>query len=256
MTTLLENTFSNICARLLEAKKQRPKPWIAAFDADGTLWDTDLGEALFDYQIRNHLVPLPNDPWDYYLTTKKVDTPRAYLWLAQICKGQHINQVREWAESAVKDYEHFPILKFQKKLIEFLLKEEFEIYIITASIKWAVEPGALRLGLRHDNVLGVTTKIISDIITDIQEGPITWRKGKAEALLEKTKGVRPILASGNTPGDLHLLELATDVVTAVLSQKPNEHNYSTELELQAEAKKRGWITIDLSADEASRSTNL
>ena len=39
---------------------------VAAFDADGTLWDTDLGEAFFHYQIDNKLVSLPSEPWSHY----------------------------------------------------------------------------------------------------------------------------------------------------------------------------------------------
>ena len=37
---------------------------IAAFDADGTLWDMDMGEHFFQHQISKKLLPdLPADPW-------------------------------------------------------------------------------------------------------------------------------------------------------------------------------------------------
>ena len=71
-----------------DLEKFRPKGRaIAAFDADGTLWDTDLGEGLFQYQIDHKLVALPEDPWGHYNWMKaNVGNPQAYLWLAQICK--------------------------------------------------------------------------------------------------------------------------------------------------------------------------
>ena len=241
-----EKQFKNICGQVLAAKKLRPKPWIAAFDADGTLWDTDLGELFFDYEIRHSRLSLPSDPWLHYLTTKKTDTPKAYLWLAQINAGVPLSTVRDWAEKAYTGLNPFPIFDFQKRLIQFLLQEEFEIYIVTASVKWAVEPGARRLGVPIENVLGITTATESGLVTALQEGPITWREGKATALLARTAQVHPILCAGNTTGDTALLETASDVRLAVLSQQPGEHLYATEMELQKIATERSWTRVDLS----------
>ena len=44
---------------LSDLRKRRPERAgrFAAFNADGTLWDTDLGEALFNHQIKYKLVP-------------------------------------------------------------------------------------------------------------------------------------------------------------------------------------------------------
>lgn len=242
----LENQFSQICSRILEAKKETNGPWYAAFDADGTLWDTDLGEIFFDYQVHKCGLKLPADPWQYYVETKKVDAPKAYLWLAQINKGIPFAQVQHWAESAFVEKEPFPIFSFQKKLIQFLQKEQFKVFIVTASVKWAVEPGAKRLGIPASQVLGVKTEVKNGIVTDIQDGPITYRKGKADAILHATNGIDPIFCAGNTLGDLHLLESATHVAAAIISQKPGEALYPTEQELQSEAQKRHWLSLDLS----------
>src|SRR5437588_7513896 len=83
---------------------------VAAFDADGTLWDADLGEALFHYQIKHKLVPLPADAWNHYEEMKeKVSRRAAYLWLAQINKGVPIATVNEWARTAVAEMGPIPI---------------------------------------------------------------------------------------------------------------------------------------------------
>ncbi|NJL25210.1 MAG: haloacid dehalogenase-like hydrolase, partial [Calothrix sp. SM1_5_4] len=161
-------------AILSDLEKHRPKGRaVAAFDADGTLWDTDLGEGLFAYQIDNKLVPLPEDPWGHYEWMKKhVSHPAAYLWLAQINKDVPLAKVREWAEAGVAA-KPLPIYDEQIRILEKLKELETEVYIVTASIKWAVEPGARRLGLSEDQVIGIETEVVEGLVTDRQKGVIT-----------------------------------------------------------------------------------
>src|SRR3984957_2954260 len=70
--------------QLLDSKEPEK---IAVFDADGTLWHDDLGEAFFKYQIQNHLAPgihRMKDPWQHYENLKLKGHLLAYGWLAQI----------------------------------------------------------------------------------------------------------------------------------------------------------------------------
>lgn len=223
--------------------KSTPGPHYAAFDADGTLWDSDLGEALFDYQIRNRLVPLPEDPWKHYDDLKhQVSFPVAYLWLAQINKGISLKQVQDWAKKAVDKLIPVPVLNSQKEIIAHLKSRGVHVYIVTASVKWAVEPGAHLLGLTPENVIGITTQVdTKGIVTDVQGGPITFREGKVEALLEKTGGVAPIFSAGNTLGDLPLLESSAGARLAVGAMPPGNKYYDSERELLQIAQQRGWF---------------
>src|SRR5258708_6380902 len=87
----------------LAAKKNVSRP-IAAFDAYGTLWDTDIGETFFLHQIKNCALPnMPKDPWKHYHDLKEVDRIRAYYWLAQINMGQKLSQVRSWAQTSLQN---------------------------------------------------------------------------------------------------------------------------------------------------------
>jgi phosphoserine phosphatase len=230
--------------RLLgDLESRRPKGRaVAAFDADGTLWDTDLGEQFFQYKIDNKLVPLPEDAWGHYEWLKKnKGNPVAYLWLAQICKGVPLAQVRAWAEEAVAAKPP-PVYAEIDAILKKLKELEVEIYIVTASIKWAVEPGALRLGLTHDNVMGIETEVLNGIVTEKQKGLITYREGKASALLDRTGGVKPYFAAGNTEGDKWLLESATGLRLVMSSAPPRSTNYDTEHVMLALAKERGWYS--------------
>lgn len=224
-------------------EKNRPKGRaVAAFDADGTLWDTDLGEGLFGYQIDNKLVPLPADPWGHYNYLKEhVSHPAAYLWLAQISKGVPLATVRAWAELAVSS-KPLPIFDEQIRILEKLKSLDVEIYIVTASIKWAVEPGAVRLGLDASAVIGIETEVVDGIVTEKQKGVITYREGKAEAILDRTGGLAPYFSSGNTEGDKWLLECATSMRLVMSAAPEGSENWPTESRMLKLANEKGWFS--------------
>ena len=225
--------------------KSNPCP-VAAFDADGTLWDTDLGESFFQWQIRHcrdqFQVPMPLNPWNHYRNMKASGDPRpAYLWLAQINEDLSLQKIKTWAEQAVSAQEPLPIFPDQRKLIEWLLQNKVEVFIITASVKWAVEPGAKRLGISEDHVLGVSTKIENDLATSHPAGAITYREGKIQALLERTKGVKPFLSCGNTMGDVFLLENSTQLSLAVGAANHGHELFETEEKLREHSREKNWL---------------
>ncbi len=232
---------AELTALIDEAATNKSEPLIAAFDADGTLWDTDIGEAFFDYQIGHcGLTDMPSDPWHHYLELKKQDPPTAYAWLAQINAGKSLKQVRAWAAESLQR-QLVPVFSSQKRLITLLLERGFEVFIVTASVKWAVEPAAALVGVDFDHVLGITTEIKNGLVTQQPVEPITWRQGKADALLRATAGIRPILCAGNTFGDIALLETATKMALAVSTQTEEGSGlFIEESKLREEADRRGW----------------
>jgi len=234
--------LSEIEARVNASLRRHRGPRIAAFDADGTLWDTDIGEAFFDYQIHNcHLPNMPADPWAHYHMLKEIEPTRAYVWLAQINSGQTLHQVRDWAKQSVQRLSPVPVFESQKKVMQLLRALDFEIYVVTASIKWAVEPAAELFGIDFDHVLGITTEVSNGLVTSTPVHPITWRQGKADGLLKATGGVRPLFCSGNTFGDIALLELATSAALAVSTQVEQNGLFEEEEKLRSEAKKNNWL---------------
>lgn len=234
--------WERLSTTLRKAASETKGPKIAAFDADGTLWDADAGETFFDWEIHKAgLKNLPADPWAYYESTKKVDPIKAYVWLAQINVGHTLEQVRSWATQCYEEHPDWPVFESQRRLITLLRELDFEIFVVTASIKWAVEPLALRLGIDNDHVLGITTKFVDGKVGMETQHPVTWREGKAEGLLARTGGVRPILASGNTLGDIALIGTATHVHLALTTQVDAGGLFNEELKLAEEADKRGWL---------------
>lgn len=241
MKPLALEKMQAIQTRVREALKQGANP-VAAFDADGTLWKCDMGENFFQYKIENNLVQLPSDPWGEYNRMKQESHPAAYLWLAQILEGKDISEVRKWAKAALGKFQpEVPVFPWMKELISFLKAEGVKVHIVTASITWAVEPAAHLLGVAFEDVIGIETYVRGGSVTTEQKGPISYREGKVEALLARTAAKKPVLAAGNTLGDLALLESATHVQLVNVSDTKEEHNYGTEQELLAIGKKRGWF---------------
>lgn len=239
---LSDSLLSEIKNRILEAKAARPGPHYAAFDADGTLWDSDLGEQFFQYQIDHcDLKALQGvDAWDRYDSMKKENPIPAYLWLAQISAGHSLEQVRAWAQEAVEK-KGANVFASQKKLIAWLQSQDIEVFIVTASIQWAVEPAGRLVGIPFENVLGIQTEVDSNgIVTKKQHGPITWRAGKAEALLERTNGVRPVFCSGNTYGDIALLETSIGERLCIQTQIERNGLFEEEVKLREHAHEHGW----------------
>lgn len=220
---------------------------IAAFDADGTLWDTDAGENFFKYLDEKSLVELPNNAWEYYIEWHDREPVASFLWLAQICKGLPLTVVQEFATAGLTHFGEMPVFEHQRKLIAFLKSKGVKVYIVTASVKWAVEPAAELFGLAPEDVIGIQTEVVDGIVTDKQAGPITWREGKVDGILEATGGKKPFFAAGNTTGDLFLLECATHIAYAHCAAKPGELTHRTEVDLLAEAEKRNWFRLRVPA---------
>ncbi len=234
--------WEHLSATIKKAASEARGPKIAAFDADGTLWDADAGETFFDWQIHNSgLSDMPADPWQHYHDLKKINPITAYVWLAQINAGHPLSQVRAWAKQCFAEQKNWPVFESQKKLFALLRSLDFEIYVVTASIKWAVEPVAGLFGVDFDHVLGITTKIEDGKVGMEAVLPITWRQGKAEGLLAATGGIRPILGCGNTYGDTALIETATHVQLALTTQNQPGGLFEEESKLAVEADRRGWL---------------
>lgn len=233
----------DLIKQTIAAKKNGQQKLVAAFDADGTLWDCDLGENFFQYQIDHKQVPLPENPFQHYLDLKKIDNdPRsAYVWLAQINKNVPLQTVRGWADQAFASIKPNPIFEEQRLLIQLLKENDVDVFIVTASIKWAVEPGARAFGLSNDNVIGVETEIQDGLISDRPVNPITYRAGKVEALKKHINGRIPFLASGNSIGDFELLDFSTEIKLVVSAAAMDDRLYKSEKELQTEALKKNWL---------------
>lgn len=247
-TDYSEDFFAQIKSQIeTEIENNGAENLCAAFDADGTLWDIDVGEIVFDHQINQWDLDLPADPWKHYLDLKKENARAAYLWLAQILAGKSIDEVLEKNKEAYlsweKDNGPLPIYSSQKKLIKFLQLKNIEVFVVTASVRWSVFYGASLYDIPSRNVIGVQSILDNNNkVTKEQKGFITYREGKAEAINSVKKNKKLILSSGNTMGDYELLKNSELIRLAVSSASDTEELFTTEQELKAKAKEANWLT--------------
>jgi len=242
----VENLKSKITQALADPSANK----IAAFDADGTCWFSDVGRDFYEYQIKQDFFKEQSLTWDDYHKNERIDIKQGLLWLAQILKGFHIDEIRAFGKKFNKDMRPL-FIEHQKEIIHFLQSQEVEVYIVTASVKWTIEAAAEEIGIKAENVIGVETEIHDGIITDVQKGHMTWADGKVRALLDRTDGKKPFYVSGNTMSDVPMMHEASHIAKLIHSADEAHDIYSSELQALEEARKNNWHFFDFKTGDCN-----
>jgi len=239
-----KNYIQNFKSRITEALKDPKTNHIAAFDADGTLWFSDVGRDFYDFQIKHNYFPQGESlDWNNYFAMEKNGMEAGLSWLAKILAGENLNELRNRVKLFNKEYP--PIyVKEQKEIIKFLKASGVRVLIVTASVSWTIEAAAAEFDIPLEDIVGVRTYIENDIITDRVHHPISWAEGKVPALLEVTGGKKPFLVSGNTTSDCHMIDIATDLKLVIHGSKPGDLVYDSEVKALKMAKDKKWDFID------------
>ncbi|MHB1846463.1 MAG: HAD family hydrolase [Deltaproteobacteria bacterium] len=218
----------------LQARLLGP-PGLAAFDADGTLWHGDVGEALLRRLIRERRLvdPPPGDVFAEYARRVESDPRDGFAFAARVLAGLPLALVRELSGRVFEEEFSRAFFPAVVGVFRALLGRGWDVFIVSASLCWSVEPGAKALGLAPDRVIGVAV--------ELQEGRLTDRvlhvptlEGKPD-LLRARAGRDPDLAFGNSMLEGPLLASA-GVAVAVLPQ-------GGETPLSREAARRGWLPL-------------
>ena len=215
---------------------------VAVFDADGTLWHSDLGEAFFRYQIERGLVPNgPENAWDVYFQESNFgDTAKAFGWLAQWNHGVRSADMTRWAEEFFQTRWKQNVFAPMRELCHALLNANFEIWVISGSIYWPIEVGVRGFGVPADRVLATNVHVVDGKLTDKVAGITPYRAGK-QLLVEQVVGAKPLLAAGNTFWDKELVSTATEINLAISSEPAGDRNFESEQKLKAIAESNGWL---------------
>lgn len=245
----------------------------AVFDADNTIWYHDLEETLLSYlenkkiltrdSLERSLEIIPFHPEDtllsYGFRLYELDHKIGYPWFAKVFSGFTLNQLKThvdalfalnggvvpgklWENGRLVDYlpQAPRIYPAQKELINLLMENNIEVYVITAAFeeltRMVVSDPAFGLNIKPENVIGV-----SCLLKDRKTGDMTtarrqmlkghfWDKtfskethyamevtphmwvqdcfygGKLAALKEFIHPVKkPVLVAGDSPSDHSLL---------------------------------------------------
>ncbi|MHB8418350.1 MAG: HAD family hydrolase [Myxococcales bacterium] len=211
-------------------------PGLAAFDADGTLWDGDVGEALLEElgSSGQLVAPHPPDPFAEYARRLERDPAEGFAYAAAVMAGLAAEVVAAGAERIFRERFRGRIFEPMRELVLGLRELGWEIFLVSASNRWSVAPGARELGVAPDRIIAVDVELASGRLTDRVARPVPTLHGKPE-LLRRRVGRGPDLAFGNSRLDLPLLESARLPVAV----GPRAGGSA----LLEEARTRGWASI-------------
>ncbi|HTY01163.1 MAG TPA: haloacid dehalogenase-like hydrolase [Bacteroidota bacterium] len=108
------------------------------------------------------------------------------------------------------------------ELLRKLQKEKFDIWVISGSNKWSVEPVFAPLGVPRDRVIGIEMIEEHGILTSREVLPVPIRADKIEAFRRRSE-LTPLLVASDSRNDLPLLRRAS-----MLKVRINSRGRSTE----------------------------
>ena len=223
-----------IPAPLRDAVRRAAAPGgVAAFDADGTLWREDVGEAFLRHLVGLGWVRLPDgrDPYEAYERAVQRDKRTGYMYAAQLQAGLSEAEVAAEAERFARSWVPPRLVRAALELRAACLEAGLRPVVVSASPLPIVRAAAPLAGF--GDFAGIAVCVRDGRFTAEVLEPVTYAEGKVEA----AAGFGPlILACGDSlGGDLPLLSAAR--IAAVVAP-------STGSPLRDEALRRGWCVLD------------
>jgi phosphoserine phosphatase len=207
---------------------------IAAFDADGTLWREDVGEAFLRHLVSLGWVKLPGggDPYQAYERAVDRDRAAGYAYAAQLQAGLQASAVAAEAERFARAWVPPRLIPDTVALRELCEEVGLIPLAISASALPIVLAAAPLAGIPRERCRGIEVRIRDGRCTDDVVHPITYAEGKTAAA---ARAGRLALACGDSfTGDLAMLQGASvAVVVAPRAGSP----------LADEAHRQGWSVL-------------
>ncbi len=240
------NGFSEKANQQLEAFFKKHKETkgrkIAVFDGDGTVLGQTphylADECMYQYAKENP--DWNKNVIDTIVKHSNVSLPYVQMRVKYI-SGKSLQFYRDLGEKIFKAHYKNKIFSPMKNLIELLKKNNFEVWIVTASPEGMYQQFlSNEFNIPITNIVGVKSVIKNGIVTDKMVHPIPQDHGKKEAI-ETFIQDRPLLVAGNSRGDKEMIEFSSDLKIIV---NPDEHvAHDQKISISDYAKKQNWIVI-------------
>lgn len=210
---------------------------VAAFDADGTLWREDVGEAWLAHLVQKKLVQLPDgrDPVAAYEALVARDRGAGFAYAAQLQVGLAASVLHEEALALAASWVRPRVIAIVQELLALCERAGLAVHIVSASPIEIVRVAAPFAGVPAGRCLGMTVRIDAQgRCTDELVLPITYAAGKVEMIAKHGLGPLAVGAGDSLTGDLAMLSAArVPVVIAGQGGSP----------LADEARRRGWSVL-------------
>jgi len=205
---------------------------VAVFDADGTLWRGDVGEDLLRYlAAHRHLVGSNEGVFARYQQLNEVNPVESYAFAVEVMAGLDATHLSRLCDDFFAQRFLGRVFSWVRPTLEVLAQAQVQLWVCSASPRWAVEPGASALGIPGHQVIGVEAELRDGRLSPVVLRPISAGTGKVHWLT--VRGVTPGLCVGNGDLDLDMLEHAPHRLVVAPFDGPENH-------LVAQARVRGW----------------
>jgi HAD superfamily phosphoserine phosphatase-like hydrolase len=219
-----------------KVKEEEIKGQKAVFDADGTLWQNDLGETFLKWLIENKKLEnadYSKDIYKEYEDLVKKDPGKGFIFAVTLMKGIDEKDLKNWAEDFFNNHFKENVYPKQKELIKRLKDAGVEVWIVSASNFWSIEGAAPYMGVEPAHVIAIKTEVENGKLTDKIITPVLHGPGKVEAI-KKYIGDRVDLVSGNSMSDYDMLKFSTSLSLVI---NPSGKGPGSLMEL---AENYGW----------------
>ena len=206
---------------------------VAAFDADGTLWREDVGEAFLRHLISLGWIRLPDgsDPYQAYERAVERDRRSGYAYAAQLQAGLEEAGLAAEAERFARAWVPSRLIASVQELRAICADVDLRLAVVSASPLPIVRAAAPLAGFSQ--CAGIEVRVRGGKLTDEVVEPVVYAEGKVKAA--ERFGPLVVACGDSLGGDLALLSAAR-VAVAVGSEERSP--------LVEEAHRRGWFVLE------------
>lgn len=165
----------------------------------------------------------------YYRHYQRAGRGPTYQWVTQLLAGMRERTLSAWAQDTLAyeldtpvathtlQLEGEPTITWDvgieiypeiTRLMHAMKARGWEVWLVSASNRWAVEAVATHLDIPSKRVLAHDLEVQDGILTDTLLTPITFRQGKVDAI-QRHIGRQPVFAIGDSITDFEMLEHAS-----------------------------------------------
>jgi phosphoserine phosphatase len=126
------------------------------------------------------------------------------------------------------------------ELLRLLQEHRFDIWAVSGSSNWSVEPVFQALGVPANQVIGISLTSTNGTLSDTAVEPIPIREGKVDALKARDPRV-PVLVASDSRNDIPLLLYSSRVKVWINSRKRSAREFFTAVGTEPDSQ---WLVIE------------
>ncbi len=188
-----------------------------AFDADGTLWRDDLGDAFFDFVVKKGIVT--QRKFAEYRRLEAQDPGKAYGFAVQCLAGMRYADVRTLARALSEAWLPSRVRPEIVALAGFLYHAGMQVHVISASADVIVRVAVNAVLGPWAPAHGIQVKTRDGVLTDQLVRPLPFGDGKV-AVFRSLEAGPLVVAVGDSVHDLPMLRNARMGIWAGPGQAP------------------------------------